>query len=281
MPEGVRARHLRAVLEQKPRAGIVLRLDRVVERVVVVGRGSGLEQQPGERRVSAGAGDREVRPLLAARAVRIGAALEQVASRQQVVDRQPAARDVEERRQAEGAARALRVADAGGIAEREGDPWVLAQRGRLRQQLERAVGPVIGLANHPLRSRRLQRVHHRRPARIAELACDLALRVGELRHPACLDELLRALARLLDVDLHRTTSLASPSVRAFRAKGGRSNSMERTRWAQPFPRTGRVLRRVTRMLPRGAAQMGACVREWRAPAPDRRRTRRCRCRFSI
>ena len=86
---GARSCRRRAVVQQQPRAGAVRRLDRVVQRVVVVRLGAVLEQQL-DGRIAARARDREIRPLLAGRALRVGTALEQLACRCHRVGGDPA-----------------------------------------------------------------------------------------------------------------------------------------------------------------------------------------------
>ena len=195
----------RARVEQQAQADVIGGLGRMVDGLAVVRVGARREQQRGHPRLmgdprrAVERAERAELGVLPAR-VRVGARVEQRPRAVQqpiralaaeeggvghVEQRQPRARSRRPRRRA-GIARERR-AHALGLPEHErGVESLAAQVGVEREQLPGVVAAAVGrlldeparalLAGHRLR---LRAVHEPRPARLAELARDRELRVGE------------------------------------------------------------------------------------------------------
>ena len=263
--------HARARVEQQPQAAVVGGLGRVVDGLVVVRVRARLEQQRGHARLVGDArraverAERAELRVLPAR-VRVGAGVEQ---RPRAVEQPVGAlaaeeggvRDVEQR---QPLARAGRPGRRPRIArERRPHPLGLAEHERRVEPLAAEVGvereqrlgvvaAAVGrllhqparavLARHRLR---LRAAHEPRPARLAELARDRELRVGELERlparPRVLHAPLRLAPRALEIDPscvhHRSPPCRPRSAAAGRGRSEHVDSGEIEVGLGPCPRT--------------------------------------------
>ena len=211
--EGVRAAHVRAVVEQQLQARRAARLDGVVHRLAVVGVRARLQQRAGHRGIADdadGAVERGHRPVLVAiRRVRVSAAGEQLP--QELDGREARVAEVHDRRPAARTAGRVHVARPAAAEDERGPRVAHDPRTRREECLGPGAAPARGGEDERL-GVRLRGGDERRPAREALLAGDRELGAREDRVTsaealqralvACSrvpHELLRLLAQLLQI----------------------------------------------------------------------------------